>query len=167
MTKGESGNHSVSGPSRRLLLQSTATLLSLPIIANTTTAWAQEKLAAAAKSSSSAMAAPLPKVFGNPSMSRSPTLLDVICIGFAIWSTRPAWCIALTWGSAKSATTSTTFISGRLRDWDIAYIEAKAYPAMHKAAMFEPIACRLSLARYPCVRPAVPPPAFDVDRPLS
>lgn len=25
-------------------------------------------------------------------------------------STRPAWCIAFTWGSAKSATTSTTFI---------------------------------------------------------
>lgn len=45
MTKGESGNHSVNGLSRRLVLQSSATLLSLPFVAETTKAWAQEKLA--------------------------------------------------------------------------------------------------------------------------
>jgi len=45
MTKGEPGHHSADGPSRRLVLQSTATLLSLPLVANTTRTWAQESLA--------------------------------------------------------------------------------------------------------------------------
>ncbi|SCB55720.1 hypothetical protein GA0061098_105116 [Bradyrhizobium shewense] len=40
MPTGESGDHSADGPSRRLVLQSTATLLSLPLVANTTRAWA-------------------------------------------------------------------------------------------------------------------------------
>lgn len=45
MIKEDSGNHSVSVPSRALVLQSTLTLLSLPCVANTTTAWVQETLA--------------------------------------------------------------------------------------------------------------------------
>jgi putative spermidine/putrescine transport system substrate-binding protein/mannopine transport system substrate-binding protein len=45
MTKKDTAAYSTNGLSRRSLLQSTAALLSVPFLAKTTTAWAQEKLA--------------------------------------------------------------------------------------------------------------------------
>ncbi|MBT1517619.1 hypothetical protein KIP88_45985, partial [Bradyrhizobium sp. SRL28] len=45
MTKQNSSGQSLCGLSRRSLLQSTAALLSVPLVAKATMAWAQEKLA--------------------------------------------------------------------------------------------------------------------------
>ncbi|MCA1378625.1 MULTISPECIES: hypothetical protein [unclassified Bradyrhizobium] len=124
MTKGESGNHSVGGPSRRLVLQSTATLLSLPLVANTTRAWAQEKIAGGGEvvvfSYGGSFTEGVRRSVYEPfTKSTGIEVVDVVA-------------------DLAEPQVKAMHQAGRV-DWDVAYIEAEAFPAMHKAGMFEPI----------------------------
>jgi len=124
MTSGESGNQSADGPSRRLVLQSTATLLSLPLVANSTTAWALQKLAGSGEvvvfSYGGSFTEGVRRSVYEPfTKTTGIKVIDVVA-------------------DLAEPHVKAMHQAGRV-DWDIAYIEAETYQAMHKAGMFEPI----------------------------
>lgn len=124
MSKETSGNHSVSGPTRRLVVQSAATLLSLPFVANTTRAWAQETLGGSGEvvvfSYGGSFTEGVRRAVYEPfTKATGIKVVDVVA-------------------DLAEPQVKAMHQAGRV-DWDIAYIEAEAYPAMHKAGMFAPI----------------------------
>ncbi|MCK1703686.1 MULTISPECIES: extracellular solute-binding protein [unclassified Bradyrhizobium] len=121
LTRASSGNQSASGPTRRVVVQSAATLLSLPFVTKTTKAWAQEKLAGSGEVvvfsyGGSFTEGVWRSVYEPFTKATGIKVVDVVA-------------------DLAEPQVKAMHQAGRV-DWDIAYIEAEAYPAMHKAGMF-------------------------------
>ncbi|UPJ94924.1 ABC transporter substrate-binding protein [Bradyrhizobium sp. 172] len=124
MSKKGSQRHKLGGLSRRSLLQSTAVMLSIPVIANATSAWAQEKLAGSGEvvvfSYGGSFTDGLRRnVYGPFTKATGIKIVEVVAD------------IAEPQVKAMNR-------AGRI-DWDVAYIDDNKYPVMHEAGMFEPL----------------------------
>ncbi|MCW1750224.1 MULTISPECIES: ABC transporter substrate-binding protein [Rhizobium] len=124
MTKNGRNGDSHSGMNRRSLLQSAAALMSVPLIAKATAAWAQEKLAGEGEviafSWGGSYTDGLRKYVYEPfTEATGIKVVDVI---------------------ADEAEPQITAMkqAGRI-DWDLAHITTRFYPEMHEAGMFVPI----------------------------
>ncbi|MET4483606.1 ABC transporter substrate-binding protein [Bradyrhizobium sp. F1.13.3] len=124
MTKHVSCVDLVRGLSRRSLLKSTAGLLSVPFVAKSTTAWAQEKLAGAGQvvvfSFGGSYTEGLRKYVYDPFTKATGISVVDVTADFSEPQVR----------AMNQA--------GRV-DWDTAIVQAYNYPDMHKAGMFVPI----------------------------
>jgi putative spermidine/putrescine transport system substrate-binding protein/mannopine transport system substrate-binding protein len=109
---------------RRLLLQSTAALLSVPLIAKATTAWAQEKLAGSGEvvvfSFGGSFTEAARRFVHDPFTKATGIKVVDVTADFPEPSVRAM------------------FRAGKV-DWDTADVAAANYPAMHEAGMFVPI----------------------------
>ncbi|MDF0523435.1 hypothetical protein P0R31_40445 [Bradyrhizobium yuanmingense] len=99
-------------------------MLSLPIIANSTAAWAQEKLAGSGEvvvfSYGGSFTEGVRRSVYEPfTKATGIKVVDVVA-------------------DLAEPQVKAMHQAGRV-DWGIAYVEAEAYPAMHKAGMFEPM----------------------------
>ncbi|MBT1516459.1 ABC transporter substrate-binding protein, partial [Bradyrhizobium sp. SRL28] len=112
------------GVSRRSLLQSTAALLSVPFVAEATTAWAQEKLAGAGE-------VVVYSYGGSFTEGVRRNVLDPFtkATGIQVVDVVADFCEPQVRAMNRA---------GRV-DWDTAFIQAQNYPAMHEVGMFEPI----------------------------
>lgn len=124
MNKHNSRGYSRAGLSRRAILQSAAGLMSVPFIADATTAWAQEKLAGSGKVvvqtyGGSFTEGVRKRVFDPFTKATGITVVDV-----TVDTSAP---------QVKAMTQA-----GRV-DWDTAFIDAVDYPGMHEAGWFEPV----------------------------
>lgn len=124
MTKQDSGGRSIRGVSRRSLVLSAAASLSLPFVAKTTTALAQERLAGTGEVvvfsyGGSFTEGARRKVFDPFTKATGIKVVDVVA--------------DLAEPQIKAMNRA-----GRM-DWDIAYVTGQNFPAMHEAGMFVPI----------------------------
>lgn len=109
---------------RRSLLQSSAAFLSVPFVTKATTAWAQEKLSGSGEvvvfSYGGSFTAGVRKYVYEPfTKATGIKVVNVVA--------------DLAEPQVKAMSQA-----GRI-DWDIAYVQAQNYPAMHKAGIFVPI----------------------------
>lgn len=124
MTKQASGDHSFRDLSRRSLLRSTAALLSIPIVADATTAWAQEKLAGTGEivafSWGGSFTDSVRRYVYEPfTKATGIKVVDVV---------------------ADLAEPQIKAMHGAGRvDWDFAYVSPMKYPELHEAGIFVPI----------------------------
>ncbi|MCW1750223.1 MULTISPECIES: ABC transporter substrate-binding protein [Rhizobium] len=124
MSNKSRGGHSNGRMNRRSLLQSAAALVSVPLIAKATTAWAQEKLngegEVVAYSWGGSYTDGLRKYVYEPfTEATGIKVVDVIA-------------------DVAEPQITAMHQAGRI-DWDIAYITRRFYPEMHEAGMFVPI----------------------------
>ncbi|MBT1516786.1 extracellular solute-binding protein [Bradyrhizobium sp. SRL28] len=124
MTKRDSTGDLVGGLSRRSLLQSTAALLSVPLVAKATTAWAQERLAGSGQvvvfSFGGSYTEGMRKYVYEPFTKATGISVVDVTADFSEPQVR----------AMNQA--------GRV-DWDTAIVQAYNYPDMHQAGMFLPI----------------------------
>ncbi|MCK1419465.1 MULTISPECIES: ABC transporter substrate-binding protein [unclassified Bradyrhizobium] len=124
MTKQDFRGRSRGGLSRRSLLRSMAAILSLPFAAKATAAWAQEKLAGSGEVvvfsyGGSFTDGARKYVFDPFTKATGIKIVDVVA-------------------DYAEPQVKAMFRAGRV-DWDVAFVEAKNYPEMREAGMFEPI----------------------------
>ncbi|SCB56111.1 extracellular solute-binding protein [Bradyrhizobium shewense] len=122
-TKQNSGD-SFCSLSRRSLLQSTAALLSVPLVAQATSAWAQDKLAGAGE-----------VVAFSYGGSYTEGVRRYV---FEPFKEATGIKVVEAVGDLPVPLVKAMFEAGRV-DWDIAYLPRKNYPEMHEAGMFVPI----------------------------
>src|SRR5215471_18590178 len=124
MTKQDVRNHLLHGPSRRSLLQSAAAALSVPFVAQATTAWAQEKLAGSGEvvyfSFGGSFTEGIRRYVFDP--FTKVTGIKVVDVT----------------GDHAEVVIKAMHKAGRI-DWDITTFGSRAYPEMHEAGMFVPI----------------------------
>ncbi|MVT55251.1 extracellular solute-binding protein [Bradyrhizobium yuanmingense] len=124
MTNQNAGDGSFCGLSRRSLLQSSAALLSLPLIAQITSAWAQETLAGSGEVVAFTWGGSYTEgvrryVFEPFKQATGIKVVEAV-------------------GDLPVPLVKAMHHAGRV-DWDIAYLPRKNYPEMHEAGMFVPI----------------------------
>ncbi|MGY3361887.1 hypothetical protein ACVWZK_008550 [Bradyrhizobium sp. GM0.4] len=124
MTNQNAGDGSFCGLSRRSLLQSSAALLSLPLVAQITSAWAQEKLAGSGEVVAFTWGGSYTEgvrryVFEPFKQATGIKVVEAV-------------------GDLPVPLVKAMYHAGRV-DWDIAYLPRKNYPEMHEAGMFVPI----------------------------
>lgn len=116
--------HSNGSVNRRSLLQSAAALLSVPLVAKATTAWAEEKLAGSGEVVAFSWG-------GSYTDGIRRSVYDPFTKATGIKV------IDVTGDNAEPQMKAMTQ-AGRI-DWDIAYTGGQNYVPMHEAGMFEPI----------------------------
>lgn len=118
------GNRSFCGLSRRSLLRSTAVLLSVPFVAEVTSAWAQDKLAGTGEV--------VVFSWGGPYTENLRRYL------YEPFTEATRIKVVEAVGDQSVPLVKAMSQAGRV-DWDIAYLPLKNYPEMHAAGMFVPI----------------------------
>lgn len=121
---GKQNSVSYHGPSRRSLLKSAATLLSVPFIVKATSAWAQEKLVGSGEvvafSYGGSFTEGLRRNVYDPfTKATGINVVDVVA-------------------DFSEPQVKAMFRAGRV-DWDTAILLGQNYPEMHEAGMFVPI----------------------------
>lgn len=124
MIKQKSSGHSKLGISRRAILQATAGSLSMPFVAKTTAAWAQERLAGIGE-------VVVQNFGGSLTEGTRRSVMDPFTKATGIKVVDVVADIADPQIMAMSR-------AGRV-DWDIAQVSTVTYPQMHASGMFVPI----------------------------
>lgn len=124
MTKRDSGSQSACALSRRSVLQSAAALLSVPLVAEATTSWAQERLAGSGEvvvsSRGGAFADAIKRNCYDP--FTKATGIKVVPVTANLDE-------PLLWAMNKA---------GRM-DWDMAVVQPQTFPTMDDAGFFVPV----------------------------
>ncbi|WP_194456355.1 ABC transporter substrate-binding protein [Bradyrhizobium sp. CCBAU 53421] len=124
MTMRKFGSSSNSGLSRRTVLQSTAGLLSVPLVGRATVAWAQEKLAGSGEVVVFSVGGPFTEgvrrnVYDPFTKATGIKVVDVVA-------------------DEAEPQAMAMFRAGKI-DWDVIDVQSSNYPSMNAAGMFAPI----------------------------
>ncbi|MGY4408184.1 ABC transporter substrate-binding protein [Bradyrhizobium sp. USDA 3315] len=124
MTRRNSASHRLFPLSRRSLIRSSVGLLSIPFVAKTTNAWAQEKLAGSGEvivfSYGGSFTEGARRYVFDPFTKATGIKVIDVTADFAVPQVKAM------------------IRAGRV-DWDTAFVEAQNYPEMHEAGAFEPL----------------------------